>query len=243
MPGGYILIFLYAEACCMQEHYLHEQGNPESGAASHGKPIMYSIIVGSILLSLLHAVIPSHWLPVLAIGRKDNWSLQEISRVTFISGLAHALSTILIGVLLGFLGLQLSNKITYFTHIIAPLILMLLGFFFIYQHHRHKHFHLHNVPKPSLPKNRIIGSLVLGMFLSPCMEIEAYFLLAGAKGWWAVLTISSLYLFISVSGMLLWIRLAYRGFLKFNWHSLEHRSGIVTGWTLVITGIISFFIS
>ena len=204
---------------------------------------MYSIIIGSLLLSLLHAVIPNHWLPVLAIGKKENWSLQEVTKVTFIAGLAHALSTIAIGIALGLLGLQLANKIDYFTHFIAPAILILLGSFFIYQHHRHKHFHLHQTPKPPLTKNKIIVALVVAMFLSPCMEIEAYFLLAGTKGVGAVLTIAALYLFITVTGMVLWVRIAYKGILKLNWHTLEHKSGIITGWTLVITGIISFFIS
>jgi len=204
---------------------------------------MLSIFIGSLLLSLLHAVIPNHWLPVLAIGKKDNWTIREITEVTFISGLAHALSTIALGIILGLLGLQLADKIEYFTHFIAPAFLILLGIFFIYQHHRHKHFHLHNIPKPSLPKNKIIIGLVVAMFLSPCMEIEGYFLLAGTKGLWAVFSIAALYLVITVSGMVLWVRLAYRGILKLDWHSLEHKSGIITGWTLIITGIISFFIS
>lgn len=204
---------------------------------------MYSILIGSILLSFLHAVIPNHWLPILAIGRKDNWSLQEVTKVTFLSGLAHALSTIMIGVTLGLLGVKLANSIQYFTHFIAPAVLILLGIFFIYQHHRHKHFHLHQTPKPSLPKNKIIWALVAAMFLSPCMEIEAYFLLAGTKGVWAVLSIAVLYLFISVTGMVVWVRLAYLGILKLNWHALEHKAGIITGWTLVVTGILSFFIS
>lgn len=204
---------------------------------------MYSIFIGSILLSLLHAVIPNHWLPVLAIGKKDNWSLQQVTKVTFISGFAHAFSTILIGIILGLLGLQLAHKIEYFTHFIAPSVLILLGAFFIFQHHRHQHFHLHKIPKPSLSTNKIIIALVVAMFLSPCMEIEAYFLLAGTHGLWAILSIAALYLVISVSGMVLWVRLAYKGILKLNWHALEHNSGIITGWTLVITGIISFYIS
>ena len=204
---------------------------------------MYSIFTGSLLISLLHAVIPNHWLPVLAIGKKDNWTLKEVSKVTLISGLAHALSTVSIGIILGLLGLQLANKIQYFTHFIAPAVLILLGSFFIYQHHRHKHFHLHNTPKATLPKNKIILALIVAMFLSPCMEIEAYFLLAGAYGFWAVASIAALYLVISVTGMVIWVRLAYRGILKLNWHALEHNSGIITGWTLLITGIISFFIS
>ena len=204
---------------------------------------MNHILIGSILLSLLHAVVPSHWLPVISVGKKENWTLKEITQVTFLSGLAHALSTILIGIILGLLGLTLSNRIQQFTHFIAPAILIVLGFFFIYQHHRHKHFHLYQVPKPSLSKTKIILALVVAMFLSPCLEIEAYFLMAGTKGWAAVSIIAILYLTISVTGMVLWVRLAYRGILKLNWHSLEHKAGIITGWTLIITGILTFFIS
>ena len=45
---------------------------------------MYSIIAGSIILSLLHAAIPNHWLPVIAIGRKEGWTLSEVTEVTLI---------------------------------------------------------------------------------------------------------------------------------------------------------------
>ena len=91
---------------------------------------MFSILTGSLLLSLLHAVIPNHWLPVLAIGRKENWTINEVSRVTFLSGLAHALSTIIIGVIIGLLGLKLTETVQHFSHIIAPLVLIVLGLFF-----------------------------------------------------------------------------------------------------------------
>ncbi len=80
------------------------------------------------------------------------------------------------------------------------------------------------------------------MFFSPCMEIEAYFLLAGSKGWYAIITIALLYLAISVSGMVLWVRLAYKGLIKLNWHKLEHNAGIITGITLIITGILTFLV-
>ena len=203
---------------------------------------MFSILTGSLLLSLLHAVIPNHWLPVLAIGRKENWTINEVSRVTFLSGLAHALSTIIIGVIIGLLGLELTESVQHFSHIVAPLVLILLGLFFIYQHHRHKHFHLHNQPKPTFSKKKIIVTLVVAMFFSPCMEIEAYFLLAGSFGWYAIIIIALLYLVVSVSGMVIWIRLAYKGIVKLNWHKLEHNAGIITGLTLIVTGILTFYI-
>lgn len=203
---------------------------------------MYSIITGSLILSLLHATIPNHWLPVIAIGRKEKWSVNEVTEITFISAIAHGLSTIIIGFILGILGARLADKIEYFTHFIAPVILILLGFFFIYRHHNHKHFHLNDVIKKKKSKKKIILALVLAMFLSPCMEIEAYFLLAGTQAKWLIWFIAALYLVITTLGMITLVRLAYLGVLKLNWHSLEHNAGIITGITLIATGILAFFI-
>lgn len=203
---------------------------------------MFSIISGSIILSLLHATIPNHWLPVIAIGRKEKWTLKEVTRVTFISAISHGLSTIIIGLILGYLGGQMAEKIEHFTHYIAPAILILLGLIFIYRHHHHKHFHIDSVDKKKKSKRSIIIALVLAMFLSPCMEIEAYFLLAGSQAPWLIWFIAALYLLITTIGMVLLVRLAYMGALKLNWHKLEHNAGIITGVTLVGTGILAFFI-
>ena len=204
---------------------------------------MYSIITGSLLISLLHAVIPNHWLPVLAIGKKEGWSLAETSRVTFIAGMAHVISTVIIGLLLGIIGGELADHIEHFTHIIAPSVLILLGLYFVRQHYTHHHFHLERGQVPKKSKKAIIMALVFAMFLSPCLEIEAYFLLAGSKGWYMMLAIAAMYSIITITGMLIWIRIVYKGLLKLNWHKWEHNAGIITGLVLIVTGIISFFIS
>jgi len=202
---------------------------------------MVTLIAGSLVLSVLHALIPNHWLPVLAISRKENWSISQTTYVTFISGLSHALSTVLIGIAIGLLGVTLAEYIESFTHLIAPLVLISLGCFYVYQHYRHKHFHLHGQPKP-LSQNQIITGLVIAMFFSPCFEIEAYFLMAGAHGWPNVVLLATLYTIVTVLGMVIWIRIAFKGLVKLNWHALEHNAGIITGVTLIITGIGSFFI-
>lgn len=203
---------------------------------------MVSIITGSVLISLLHAIIPNHWLPVLAIGKKEGWSLAETTRITFIAGLAHVVSTIIIGILLGLIGEELANHVDHFTHIIAPAMLILLGLYFLRQHYQHKHFHLEKEKLEKKTKASIITALMIAMFLSPCMEIEAYFLLAGTKGWHMMALIAIMYSVITITGMLIWVRIVYKGLLKLNWHKWEHNAGIITGLTLITTGIISFFI-
>jgi len=202
---------------------------------------MITLVAGSLTLSVLHALIPNHWLPVLAIAKKENWSIKKTTKVTFLAGLAHALSTVLIGFIIGVAGVQLAANMEYFTAYAAPSVLIALGVYFIYQHHTHKHFHLHR-HKEIVSDKKVIVSLVVAMFFSPCFEIEAYFLMAGARGLWLVSLIALLYTVVTVGGMVIWVSVTYRGLLKLNWHTLEHNAGIITGVTLVLTGILSLFI-
>lgn len=203
---------------------------------------MITLITATLVLSILHGIIPNHWLPVLAISKKEKWNLSETTRVTMIAGLAHAASTVVIGILLALIGAKLAVIVESFTSFVAPALLVALGIFYIYQHSRHHHFHMHGHPEQATNKKRLILSLASAMFFSPCFEIEAYFLVAGAEELWLVALLAALYTVVTVSGMIVWIRLAHSGLLKMNWHSLEHNAGIITGVTLMLSGILTFIL-
>lgn len=204
---------------------------------------MIQILTGTILLSLLHAIIPNHWLPVLAVAKKQNWKLRETLQITFLAGMAHVISTLFIGFLISILGYTLKEQTTHFLHIIAPLILIAMGIFFIYQHHHHHHFDLKAAKgNEPLSKRKIVALLIGAMFLSPCLEIEGFFLMAGGIGVSAVIQISTIYTLLTVGGMLIWVTWAYKGLSIKNWHSIEHNAGIITGLVLVATGVLSFFL-
>lgn len=203
---------------------------------------MLTLVSGSLLLSLLHAIIPNHWLPILAIGKKENWSLREVLNVTVISGLSHVTSTLVIGWGLAFFGWELSQKYKSITPFIAPIVLIVIGAIFIYRHHKHKHFHVADQQHQS-SKFRMILSLSLAMFLSPCLEVEAYFLAAGVESFWWTVLLSAIYFSVTIIGMLIWVTVAFHGLNRLNWHKLEHKAGIITGVTLISSGIISFFLS
>ncbi|MBS1682299.1 MAG: manganese efflux pump [Bacteroidetes bacterium] len=202
---------------------------------------MVALIFGSLLLSLLHAIIPNHWLPILAIGKKEKWQLNEVLSITAVAGLSHVLSTLLIGWSLVFFGKEFLKFFSAFTPFIAPSVLIIIGIIFIYRHHRHKHFHIADQQHQS-SKAKMILTLSLAMFFSPCLEIEAFFLAASSQNvWWTVL-MSAIYAVVTLSGMMVWVGVAYRGLNKFNWHALEHKAGIITGTTLILTGVATYFI-
>ncbi|HRD39070.1 MAG TPA: hypothetical protein PLC65_10595, partial [Bacteroidia bacterium] len=89
---------------------------------------------------------------------------------------------------------------------------------------------------------KIITVLVTSMFLSPCLEIEGYFILAGSAGLKYIFLTSVLYIGISVLGIVIWISFAQKILKKINAHKIEHNAGLISGIVLIITGIISIFI-
>jgi nickel/cobalt transporter (NicO) family protein len=197
---------------------------------------MYTLLVGSATLSFFHALIPSHWLPVLAVSRQLEWSKAKTLRITFVVGMAHVLSTVLLGLGIAAFGIQLEHWMHAFTHVFSPVLLCLLGAYYLYQHYYHHHFHLHEQPT----QWGVVVSLAVSMFFSPCLEIEGYFLAAGPFGWPFVLQIAALYCLTSVVGMMVWMTLAINGLKKLDWHAWEHNAGLITGIMLIISGLSLF---
>jgi nickel/cobalt transporter (NicO) family protein len=198
---------------------------------------MYELLLASLSISLLHAAIPNHWLPIVAIGRKSGWTTGKTVRITMLAGSAHALSTILIGLGVSLIGWRLGAWVEVFSHVLAPLLLIGLGLLFIYRHYFHRHFHLHGEIKGELSERQLIIALATAMFLSPCLEIGAFFLMAGTYGASAVFALSGLYFITTVGGMAVWVWLVWHGLRLSNWHALEHNAGIISGVVLVLSGI------
>ena len=205
---------------------------------------MWQIISGSLLLSLVHAAIPNHWLPIVAIGKSERWTMRETLNATVLIGAAHIASTIIIGVLIGLAGFRLSNNHAELAHWIAPVVLAVLGLIFIASdfigkgHRHHNHFD----ETGGRSKRAIVGSMVVAMFFSPCIELEVYFLPAGAFGWSGILTTSVIYLFATVSTMLLLVYVGTKGLSRLNWHIFEHHQKTLTGVILIALAALSFII-
>jgi len=193
---------------------------------------MNTLLLGSFALSLFHALIPSHWLPIVAIGHQSGWTIRQTLGVTFVVGLAHVLSTLFIGLLLALAGGWLAHEVEVFAHWVAPALLVGLGAFYLYQHYHHHHFHLH----PQRTRWGVVGTLAAAMFFSPCLEIEGYFLAAGKYGWEFVGLLALMYSTVTLVGMLTWVWLALHGLKRLDWHAWEHSAGLITGLTLIVSG-------
>jgi putative Mn2+ efflux pump MntP len=206
---------------------------------------MWTLFLGSVLLSLVHAAIPNHWLPVVAVGKAENWTQRETLLVAGISGFAHTLSTVLVGITIGIIGIGLSSSYTIISEKVAPALLIVLGLVYLIIDRRRNHTHTHGIEAGKI-KNRskwaIIASLAIAMFLSPCLEIEAYYFQAASAGWSGILLLSVVYVVITVTGMLLLVFLANKGVRAIQSHYLDHHEKLISGIVLILLGVFALFI-
>lgn len=206
------------------------------------------IIVGAFLLSIVHATIPNHWIPLVALSKAEKWDEKSTSGITALAGFAHTLSTIIIGIIVGFFGYKLSGSYSIIVDIIAPSLLIFLGVVYlilsIRSNKHHHHHHERNIEdKKQKTTTTIILALTISMFFSPCLEIEAYYFVASKLGWEGISAVSVIYTIITIAGMLLLVWLGMKGVKRIKSHFLEHHEKTITGLLLVVLGIAGFFIS
>ncbi|MEE9166802.1 MAG: hypothetical protein V3U24_04985 [Candidatus Neomarinimicrobiota bacterium] len=197
-------------------------------------------------MSVVHALIPNHWIPLVAIGRAEKWTRTETLGVTAMAGFAHTASTILIGIVIGLMGYRLSSSYAFITHIVAPIILVGLGSVYLMIDVKDSHLKHHlevNQVGSRRSKSAIITSLTMAMFFSPCIEIEAYYFFASSLGWLGIMTVTAVYLVTTVLGMVLLVNSALKGIEKLKWNFLEHREKRVTGLILILLGVFAYLVN
>ena len=204
---------------------------------------MISIITATIVLAFIHAMIPNHWLPLVAVAKAEKWDKSEVMLVASITASAHVLGTVIIGIVLGMVGSKLAKEYEGYVHIIAPVMLIIFGLIYFTVNLPHHHINAKNgVEQYKRSKRRWILVFVVLMFLSPCLEVESLFLAAGAYGWNSILLLAMVYALISITGILILVVVALKGIRLINSHFIEDNEKRITGMVLIIVGIITFFI-
>ena len=204
---------------------------------------MYSIIAGTILLALVHALIPNHWLPLVAVGKAEKWEKSELMLVSSITASAHVLGTVILGIILGLVGSKLAHQYDEYVHTIAPVLLIVFGLiYFSVNLPHHHHAAKVNVEQYRKSKRKWIFIFVVMMFFSPCLEVESLFLAAGAYGFDDILLLVMVYATISICDIITLVMLAFKGVQLLKMHVIEQYEKRITGIVLIIVGIVTFFI-
>jgi hypothetical protein len=204
---------------------------------------MFSVVAGTILLAIVHALIPNHWLPLVAVARAEQWKQKEVTTVTFFAALAHVTGTVALGIVLGMIGKELQEDYGNAIYVISSVLLIGFGLiYFTVNLPHHHHSEQKDVVAYKRSKRKWVLIFIIMMFLSPCLEVESLFLSAGAYGMGLVTLMSVIYAIVSISGILLLVTLGYKGVKLLPGAFIEHNEKRISGIVLILVGIISFFL-
>lgn len=204
---------------------------------------MFSLLAGTVVLAFVHALIPNHWLPLVAVARAEQWKTRELNFITLFAASAHVVGTIALGIILGLIGDQLAADYGRIIYVVAPVLLIVFGLVYFTVNLPHHHHHSKSeVDGYKRSRSRWIAIFIVMMFLSPCLEVESLFLSAGAYGMTTVTLMAVLYAIVSISGIVLLVNLGQRGVNLLPANFIEHNEKRISGAVLIFVGIISFFL-
>lgn len=204
---------------------------------------MFTVIAGTVLLAMVHALIPNHWLPLVAVARAEKWQQKEITFITFIAALAHVLGTVALGIVLGMIGKELEEEFGNTIYIVSSVLLIVFGLIYYTVNLPHHHHNSQDdVAGYKRSKRKWLMIFIVMMFLSPCLEVESLFLSAGAYGMGLVITLSIIYAIVSISGIMLLVTLGSKGVKLLSAQFIEHNEKRISGIVLIVVGIVSFFL-
>ena len=204
---------------------------------------MFSVIAGTVLLAIVHALIPNHWLPLVAVARAEGWKQREVNSVTFLAALAHVTGTVILGMVLGFIGKELQEQYGNIIYLASAILLIVFGFiYFTVNLPHHHHSEQKDVAAFKRSKRKWIFIFIVMMFLSPCLEVESLFLSAGVYGMGTVTLMAFIYAIVSIGGILLLVNLGFKGVNLLPAQFIEHNEKRISGAVLILVGIISFFL-
>jgi len=204
---------------------------------------MFSVLAGTVLLAFVHALIPNHWLPLVAVARAEGWSRRDVNSVTFFAALAHVTGTVILGFILGYIGKALQEDYGNTIYVVSSVLLIVFGLiYFTVNLPHHHHSEQKDVAAFKRSKRKWILIFIVMMLLSPCLEVESLFLSAGAYSMQIVVLMAVIYAVVSITGILLLVNLGYRGANLLPANFIEHNEKRISGIVLILVGIISFFL-
>ncbi len=202
-----------------------------------------TLLAAAVALAALHALLPSHWLSFVAVGRARRWSLKSTLWATLLAGIGHVLLTTLLGLLLAGAGRALWNNIhlpPMLEQAVLGTVLIILGLFFLVQGMRHKHTHLHvrvDGNRDARQDKATVLALALGLILSPCLDFLPLYVAASAQPLWVLLLIGGIFLLITPPVMTLLVGATQMGLRKLPLAKLENYEGVLAGAILLLVGV------
>lgn len=201
------------------------------------------IIIAALTISVLHSLMPNHWLPFSLAGKTHKWSLRRTIFITGAAAMGHVIITTILGFLVALTGIGITQLVEKIARLISSIVLFTIAgiFIFLNFYKGHKHTHLCEKDKIRLSEKTLTLSLIGMLTFSPCEAILPVFFTAGQIGWYGLLLLSLVMGIGTITGMVLMTTLGFKGIEKMKFHILEDYEKLIFGIIFIFIGLVVLF--
>ena len=186
-------------------------------------------------IGFLHTALgPDHYIPFIAMGKARQWSKSRLALITVLCGLAHVLSSIV----LGLFGIWAGSAIASLTNIesirgeLAAWALIAFGFlYFLWglKNHHHEHKNEGDVTP---------WILFIVFALGPCEPLIPVLMYpAATEGMWAAALVATVFCVVTLVTMTTIVMLVSSGFSLIPLKKFERYSHAIAGATICCSGL------
>jgi len=204
--------------------------------------VLLSLLGGGFVAAFLHAALPTHWLPFVLVGRAQRWRTGRILGAVTLAGLAHIVSTALIGALIVAAGLALDQWIGGLLPHLSAAMLFLFGTFYLARATLRRPATAGGPEvepvEPAVSDRAALLGLIVMMAVSPGEVLLPIYLSSAAEGIAALALLTLTFAAGTVLGMAVFTGLASAGASILRLERWARYEGAVLGVALIALGLL-----
>jgi len=199
-------------------------------------------------IGFIHTALgPDHYLPFIVLGRARRWSRTRTLVITFLCGLGHVLSSVVLGAI-GILAGTAVNRLEIiegtrgelaaWTFICFGLVYMVWGISRAMRGDGHSHSHLHVHTNDCKPKTATPWILFTVFVLGPCEPLIPLLMYpAAVHGLWTAGIVALVFASVTITTMLIIVAAASEGVKFLPLARIERWTHAIAGCTICASGM------
>jgi ABC-type nickel/cobalt efflux system permease component RcnA len=218
----------------------------------------------AVSLGFIHTILgPDHYLPFIVLSEARKWNLRKTMLITFLCGMGHVLSSVLLGFAGIAVGLSVNRlvsvesfrgNIAAWLFIAFGLVYMIISIRNLYRKRKHTHPHFHHDSGNHVHEHNHVSEhthihdtdksrttpwiLFLIFVFGPCEPLIPVLMYPAAENNMHGTVIVALLFSIVTIATMMGVVLAFKlGFSKINLKPVERYSNVIAGATILLSGV------
>ncbi|HST91592.1 MAG TPA: hypothetical protein VLJ13_05275 [Brevundimonas sp.] len=206
------------------------------------QPVILSLLGAGFVTALLHAALPTHWLPFVLVGRAQRWDLPRVLGAVTAAGLAHIVTTAAVGGLVVAAGLAMDPWLAGQLPNLAAVLLFAFGAFYLTRTLIRRPAPANGPPlelaEPGVSHAAAFWGLVAMMAVSPGEVLLPIYLSQASAGLGVLAALTVAFAAGTVAGMAAFTLLARAGWSILRLERWARYEGAVLGLALIAIGLL-----